>query len=290
MRILLTGASGFLGRAVWEHFSRNGLDTTGVSFSQKKTGTTPCDLRDPHAVGLLLEQQNPDVVIHSAAYRDPDFCEQYPGECRRLNVGATDALCRSLPPGRLLIFISTDYVFDGRNPLYAEDAPRSPVNVYGESKREAEDIVRSRREHLVLRVPVLIGAGPDFERSGFLSRLIRAAYAKEPVVFDHTIIRRPTGIRQVADVLAFCLDRNVRGVLHYSGEEKGTPFEWAVRAAHALKVSSDHLRASTDLDQRPAVRPRDAGLCTDTIRGLGFDRFSGFDEALQDVYEMSPWA
>jgi dTDP-4-dehydrorhamnose reductase len=89
-------------------------------------------------------QERPDAVLHLAANPQPDFCEEHPDEAKASNVDSTASLCAALPASVPLILASTDYVFDGSHPPYAEDAERRPVNVYGATKVAAEDLVRQR--------------------------------------------------------------------------------------------------------------------------------------------------
>jgi dTDP-4-dehydrorhamnose reductase len=281
MNILVTGATGFLGREVVARLSQE-HNVTGLGHRHGGPDIRQVDIRDRAAFRQAIEAAAPDLVVHGAAYREPDFCERQPEECARLNVETVRTLCDTLPPAAHLAFVSTDYVFDGAHPPYREDSPRSPINEYGRSKVRAEDLALARPNSLVLRIPLLVGAGPTFEESGFLAEVVRRHLDdRSPQPCDDALIRHPTWIRDVAEALAFLVARGAEGVVHYGGDEALTRYGMVVAAARALGRPSDHLSPSTAAVARPAARPPDSHLATDRIRAMGFARFTPFAEVVR---------
>jgi S-adenosylmethionine synthetase len=278
---LVTGTTGFLGAAIAERLSSE-MKIHGCGHTQSFNGTQ-VDLRDPAAVSALISATAPNVVIHSAAYRDPDFCESNPEEARRLNVGSVQSLCDALPAETYLIFISSDYVFEGQNPPHDEDAPRNPCSIYGRSKCEAEDIVSARPHSLSLRIPVLIGGGGSPEQSGYVGQLVRCVLEKTPVTQDHHHVRYPTWIDDVADAVSFLIEKQPSGVMHYSGAEPSTRYEAALEVAKLLNTSSAHISPSEASIARGAVRPWNSALSTERIRNLGYTRFTPFGSVVQRI-------
>ena len=176
--MLITGASGLLGRAVFSELSANGKELCrilGVAFSRTGDQFQFCDLTDSESVELLLARVRPSAIIHCAAERRPDIVEGQPESAAAINIEATKCLSKlcSSPDGAhqcLLLFISTDYVFDGTSPPYSEESVPSPLNAYGRSKYAGEQIVLGASSlNCVLRVPILYGNVSFLEESAVTS-------------------------------------------------------------------------------------------------------------------------
>lgn len=139
--ILLTGGTGRLGSELQEHLTLSAPPRTEL------------DITDIKSIWTAVQTYKPDLIVHAAAYTDVAGAEQDRLSCWRVNVGGTEnmvkvALAAELP----LVYISTDYVFEGTTGNYAEDDPPGPVrNYYALSKLVAEELVRLLSEHLVIR-------------------------------------------------------------------------------------------------------------------------------------------
>jgi len=283
--IVVTGASGLLGRRFAARLADMG-NVTATGFSQAADRLVPLDLRDAAALKDLLGEVQPDVVVHCAAYRDPDFCEEHPAEAARLNLNPVARLCELLPSSVALLFISSDYVFDGNGAPYAEDAVRRPVNLYGRLKVEAEDLVLRRDTGLVLRVPLLIGAGVTWEGSGFIFKTMTQIRDSRPSVLDHAGIRFPTWTNDVADAVAHLLEIEARGAFHCSSLNGGTKYEWALELAYLVGLTMDHIAPDADGSATRAPRPGNTQLNIEKIMSTGFNRFTPFRQVARSVLQQ----
>jgi S-adenosylmethionine synthetase len=158
--VLITGASGLLGRSIYSLFSSNpNYTVVGLSFSRTSGNLVKCDLLDPNQLSSIFTTHNPDLVIHAAAERRPDVCSNSQDEATRLNVDVTSQIASlSKQFNAKLICISTDYVFDGTSPPYEVDSTPNPLNFYGESKRAGEiAAIAEYPKTIILRVPILYG-------------------------------------------------------------------------------------------------------------------------------------
>ncbi len=282
MNILVTGASGLLGRCFAARLAAAGK-VTGTGFSQAAEGLVPVDLRDAAELKDLIREARPDVVVHCAAYRDPDFCEKHPTEASRLNLDPVAQMCELLPSSVPILFVSSDYVFDGNGAPYVEEAERHPVNFYGRLKVEAEDLVLRRENGLVLRIPLLIGAGPTWEDSGFIFKTLAQIRDPGASSLDHAGIRFPTWTNDVAEAVAHLLETEASGVFHYSSLNGGTKYEWALELADLAGLTMDHIVPDTEASATTAPRPGDTQLDVEKIRGTCFNRFTPFREVAWSV-------
>ncbi|KAJ0066403.1 hypothetical protein NL108_013035, partial [Boleophthalmus pectinirostris] len=190
----------------------------------------------------------PHVIIHCAAERRPDVVERAPDSALNLNVHATAVLSKEAAAcGAFLLFISTDYVFDGRNPPYGEDDAPNPLNLYGRSKLEGErEAQRHCPDCVVLRVPILFGEVERVEESAVTVLWTLVLDSAQTCSLDHTQQRFPTEARDVARVCSNICSRrtqdpSVRGVFHYSAQEQMTKYEMAKAIGDAFHLPSDHI-------------------------------------------------
>lgn len=261
-RCLVLGGSGFLGRETVP-LLRGDFDVTATAMNHAAPGMLTVDMRDPVELEKLIRSTEPQTVVALAAYREPDFCEEHPEEARRLNTKPYEILNRVLPPECPLLFVSTDYVFDGDRPPYTESSPASPLSVYGASKREAEKLVLQRANAIVLRVPLLMGWTDDPLKSGFFSQLVNDLRAGSPIMLDDVLARYPVWTRDAGVAIRSLLLAGASGIFHYSTPQKLTRYQAALEMGSLLGLSADHIRPSREVVTRKARRPLDARLVSE---------------------------
>lgn len=259
------------------------MDAIGIGHDTRKPGLEKLDLRDEGALRAALDRYEPDVVIHLAAYRMPDFCEEHPEEARRLNVEPVRTMADHLPDGVPLLFASTDYVFDGLHPPYAESDEVNPVNVYGQTKLEAESYVLARTSGVVVRMPLLVGAGETLAESGFLAEIWNAVRNKEEQRQDDVLVRFPTWTRDVANVMAWLVEHRHRGLFHCSALRGGTRYQLMQEFGDIVGESTTHLVPSTEVVERRAARPPNSQLQPGRLQKLGYHDFTDLADVIRDV-------
>ncbi|HMO05765.1 MAG TPA: SDR family oxidoreductase [Kiritimatiellia bacterium] len=271
------GASGFLGSGALPEL-REAFTVVGTSMRPRGEAFRAVDLRERDALARFLDEVQPDVVIALAAYREPDFCEDHPEETRRLNTRPVVALTELLPATTPLLFVSTDYVFDGKAPPYRPDAPRHPLSEYGKSKAEAEDALRGRDRSIVLRVPLLMGWTESFDQSGFFSQLIADLRATEPRPLDDVLKRYPVWTRDVGIAMRHLLTGGHAGTFHFSTTRPLTRYRAALEMAELIGWPTTHLTPSATVIPRRATRPDDAHLDMTDWLARGFPPPTDFRE------------
>ncbi|XP_035383590.1 methionine adenosyltransferase 2 subunit beta isoform X1 [Electrophorus electricus] len=274
-RVLVTGATGLLGRAIYKEFQKNEWDTLGCGYSRARPRFLRCNLLDEDAVRVLIQDFQPHVIVHCAAERRPDVVEHHTEAALNLNVHACATLAKEAA-GIFLLYISTDYVFDGRNPPYGENDAPNPLNMYGKSKLEGErEILRHCPGAAVLRVPILYGEVEKVEESAVTVLWDRVQQGAESCTIDHCQQRFPTYTSDVARVCRNMAEKalqdpSLRGVFHYSGKEQMTKYEMACAIADAFNLPSSHLIPMTEQPAGSgAQRPHNAQLECSRLELLG---------------------
>lgn len=246
MKILLTGGSGLLGRAVRAELTAGGHTVSVPTHAEY-------NLCDGDAVTRLLETGRPEAIVNCAAQRRPDLCESDSPEVRALNI---DLPARLAAAGVPLVHISTDYVFDGTDAPYETDAPRCPLNGYGRQKAAAEEAIEALPNVVILRVPILFGPTPDLRASAvtvLAANLMAARGASVPM--DDVAVRYPTFTPDVARQIAAMLPGvgiTLQGIYHYTGAEAMTKHLMALTIAPLVGCQAEQCLP----DRRPTAVPR----------------------------------
>uniref|UniRef100_A0A8B9TIJ6 Methionine adenosyltransferase 2 subunit beta n=2 Tax=Anas platyrhynchos TaxID=8839 RepID=A0A8B9TIJ6_ANAPL len=288
-RVLITGATGLLGRAVFKEFNQNNWNAVGCGYRRAQPKFEQINLLDSVAVHEIIRDFQPHVIVHCAAERRPDVVESQPDAASQLNVAASGNLAKEAAGiGAFLIYISTDYVFDGTNPPYKETDIPNPLNLYGKTKLEGEKAVLENNDGAaVLRIPVLYGEVERLEESAVTVMFDKVQFSNKSANMDHWQQRFPTNVKDVATVCRQLaekrmLDPSVKGTFHWSGNEQMTKYEMACAIADAFNLPSSHLRPITDCPVMGALRPRNAQLDCSKLEMLGIGQRTPFRAGIKE--------
>lgn len=277
-RVVVTGASGLLGREVFKHFKDGGWNATGLAYSRAEAGLQRVDLRNKTEVELALNDYSPSVVVHCAAERRPDVVDSQKEAVLALNVTATDLLAKLCDErGIFLLYISTDYVFDGTKPPYKPDDTPNPLNAYGLTKYEGEKVVLKVPRNVALRVPILYGDVLSPEESAVTCLLSSVLNTTKQASMSDYEQRYPTHTSDVARICvgmaeAFHRGVDIGGIWHWSGTESHTKYTMACTIADLFGYPSSHL-VPVKQPSPGTPRPHDSHLdCTKTELVFGGDR------------------
>jgi S-adenosylmethionine synthetase len=236
MRVIITGATGLLGRAVYTEFSKTehegiiDLRVIGTGFSRTADPLVKLDLTDFSAVETFIANHKPNVLIHCAAERRPDVAAKNEAATLQLNIESSRLLGKlSKKYGFHLIYISTDYVFDGTSPPYETTDKPNPLQFYGKSKYSGELAIQEENSSaIILRVPVLYGP-VLFNGESAVNILIDTIQSKKPASMDHFQRRYPTNVLDVAKMLLSMTEhiesKSLQGVYHFSAKECMTKYD-----------------------------------------------------------------
>ncbi|MCG7537478.1 SDR family oxidoreductase [Pseudoalteromonas sp. OOF1S-7] len=283
--IAITGATGLLGRALVKILETR-YNIIGTGFRRATPPLVSLDLSDQRAVHTFLDEYAPDVLIHAAAERKPDVCETDHAQTLALNVAASEHLatqCRQR--GIRLFFISTDYVFDGTEPPYREQAKTNPLNFYGQSKQRAEQAVLSiDPAHCVIRVPVLYGE-VEYLAESAVTVIAEQLKASVSGSHDDWAVRYPTHVEDIALTLADLVAlpaKELRGIYHVSDTQAMTKYQMARTMAPLLGIDAEQLIAVPEPTQS-AARPYNCALQDTRLHALGIAHHRDFASAIAAV-------
>lgn len=294
MKVLITGANGFLG----QHLIRLLLEQTGCSIVAAGRGESRLPFRDarvtyckmnlaePVEVYAAFDTYPPDVVVHAGAMTQVDECENNSDEAFRINVGGTTSVIVSAEKHKsFLIFVSTDFVFDGKKGNYSEEDENGFVNWYGQTKGHAENLVKqSETAWSIIRTCLVYGNAVD-GRSNITSWVKESLEQNKKINVVNDQFRTPTYVEDLAKGILLVIQKKAKGIYHISGEEVLTPYEMALQVAGHLSLDKA-LIEKTDASsfKQTAARPARTGFdISKAKKELGYLPIP-FSEGLKKMY------
>lgn len=264
MRIFIVGASGLVGGNCMKHFKEQGCEVVGSYFSFATEETVYYNTLNPEEErNFDIKKFNPEVIVHCGALTHVDYCETNVDESYEKTVKSTLNLIKVAQScGAKLVYLSTDYVFDGVDGPYAEDAPVNPLSVYAKHKLEAEQLVmQSISNALVLRVTNIYG--DEIRGKNFVSRIIDQCEQNQKLTLKlpYDQYATPTNAWDIARAMYVLLNDNKKGIYHICSTDFMNRIELALRVLHYFpNALYDLIPLSTEELKQPAKRPLIGGF------------------------------
>lgn len=273
-KLLLTGASGFLGYHLMRVFAHD-WEVYGIGNvnSFHFEGATPvnCDITNYIELGNYFDDIEPDAVIHTAAIADANFCQQNPELSYSVNVDASKNLAGICCDFQIpFAFTSTDLVFDGKKGMYVEGDEKNPMSVYGEQKSAAEDgILEIYPEATVFRMPVMFGY-PGASGANYLLKFISQLKNHEVATLFNDEYRSICGAKSISEGILKLLGKT-EGIVHLAGHERLSRYEFGMKAVAAFGLDPATVKVSSQKEmQLAAPRPADVSLDINKAINSGF--------------------
>lgn len=277
-RVLLTGVNGLLGQKLVPLIADEDafeLIATGRGSNRNPEGAyryLEADLTSQDQVKHLMDEVCPNQVIHCAAMTQVDECELNPEACLLANVDATQYLLQAAIdlPDIHFCYVSTDFIFDGREGPYHEGSLPNPISVYGRSKLEAEALVReSGITHAIVRTVLVYGVAYDPSRSNIVLWVKSSLEAGKAIRVVDDQVRTPTLAEDLAMASWQVCKGNYTGDFHISGGETFTPYQLALRVAAHFHLDDTLISPVTaDTFSQPGKRPPKTGFIIDKARAI----------------------
>jgi len=289
-RILVTGSNGLLGQKLTDlSLADKEIEliatSTGPDRHPAKAGYIyeELDVLDKALIEELVAKYRPDAIIHTAAMTNVDACEVERSKCYALNVQAVKNLVDVCENRDIqLIHLSTDFIFDGKDGPYTEEAEPNPLSYYGETKLESELILKnSSCRWAILRTIIVYGIVNDMSRSNIVLWAKGALEKGEPIHVVNDQWRMPTLAEDLAECCLLAVKKNATGVYNVSGKDLMSILEIVERVADFYGLDKTLIRAiSAESLNQTAKRPKKTGFVLDKARTeLGYDPHS-FEEGI----------
>lgn len=259
MKVFISGASGLLGGNCLRHFKEMGWNVIGSHLSYATDDTVFFNTLEPdNAENFDVRTFQPDVIVHCGALTHVDYCESNPEESYQKTVQSTQNLIAlSKDCHAKFVFISTDYVFDGKDGPYREDAAVNPLSIYGQHKLEAETMALNELENtLVLRITNVYG--DELRGKNFIARIIEQCKEgkKLTLKLPYDQFASPTNAFDIARAMFVLLRDSKSGIYHIGGSDYMNRVELALRVISYFPGTEYELIPTNTADMKqPAARP-----------------------------------
>lgn len=274
MRVLVTGSKGMLGSDIVKIFSKTHevVEVTRQDF----------DITDTQASLEYIKSIKPDVVIHSAAYTDVDGCESNIKRAYQVNALGTRNIavaCNEINAS--MVYISSDYIYDGnKNSPYYEYDITNPLSVYGKSKLEGENFVKTLcKKYYIVRTSWLFGK----HGKNFIQTMLTLAKDKETISVVNDQVGSPTYTEDLAKALSELILKPAYGTYHIANEDFCSWYDLAKYIFEIANVIGVEVISTTTEDLgRPAPRPKNSRLEKFYLRLNGYNVLRSYKDAVRE--------
>lgn len=272
MKVLVTGAKGQLGYDVINRLKESNIEYLGVDIDTM-------DLFDKEQVKIIIVEYNPDVIIHCAAYTAVDKAEDETEVCYKTNVLGTryvSEACKEIDAK--MVYISTDYVFDGKgaNPFEVTDKP-APINYYGQTKYEGElEVQKCLEKYFIVRTSWVFGKNGN----NFVKTMLRLAKEKDEVSVVSDQIGSPTYTYDLAKLLVEMIKTNKYGTYHATNGGYCSWYEFTCEIYKQAGIEAKINPIKTEDYATKAKRPMNSRLNKGKLINEGFNSFPKWENAI----------
>lgn len=263
MKFLVTGSAGLVGRQVVKDLLKSYTQVYSCYNNSKPEDgiATQLDLIDRDSIIKVMESTRPDVIIHLAAMTNVDLCETQKDLATKINSKATAVMAEQAKKlGVFLVYVSTDYVFDGEKGMKKETDSTEPIDHYGKSKLEGENAVEEiAAKWCIARTSTPYGIHPKKKSFPiFIAENLKAGIPLDIITDQYT---SPTYVPNLSRMLIEIASRNIQGILHVSGATRISRYDMAEMVAEKLGLDKKLLRPTSMADMNwTAKRPKDSSL------------------------------
>lgn len=278
MRILVTGVKGQLGYDVVNELEKRGHTAIGVDIDEM-------DITDAEAVDRVITEADVEAVIHCAAYTAVDAAEDNLELCRRVNAAGTENIAKVCKKLDLkMVYISTDYVFDGEGERpWEPDDRRDPLNAYGIGKYEGELAVEENLEkYFIIRIAWVFGVNGK----NFIKTMLKLGETRDEVSVVNDQIGSPTYTYDLARLIVDMVETEKYGRYHATNEGFCSWYEFACEIFRQAGMNVKVNPVTSDEFPAKAKRPHNSRMSKEKLSENGFERLPSWQDALKRYLEV----
>jgi dTDP-4-dehydrorhamnose reductase len=293
VKLLVTGASGLLGTRICQLAAKQNYEVYSAHSQHQPQFGIPIklDITDGTSLKQIFDKTKPDAVVHSAALSDVDKCEKEKDLAWKVNAEATSDIAQLCHKHNcFLVYVSTDYVFNGEKGNYKETDPTAPINNYGLTKLKGEkEIKQSKAEYCITRTSVMYGSIPAAGKVNFALWLIEKLRKKEETKTVTDQWNSPTLNTDLAEMILEIVKKRITGTFHLAGATRLSRYEFAQKIAETFNLEKNYLLPTSSKEmQWLAKRPKDSSLNVDKAKQTLKNKPLQISEALSKLKsEMS---
>ena len=266
-RILITGSNGMLGqRTVQFYASKENIELLATSVEEKSVIESveyvSCDIKCRDKLKKVVHDYCPDFIVHTAAFTNVDLSEKLREDAWKINVKGVEYIAEAARAiDAHIIHISTDYIFDGKEGPYSENATPNPIGYYGRTKLASENALRiSGTLFTILRTNVLYGIALN-SRPDFVRWVINSLNKKENIRIVSDQINNPTFIDDLVQGINKIIEFRKTGIYNIGGLEFLTRYDFTLKIADYFNLNKNLITPITTEElKQPARRPLKSGL------------------------------
>lgn len=286
IKTAVIGASGYIGGFLFRKYRETFSDCIGTGFSRVKDGLMPFDLRNPDIKKLNLQETEHEAIVISSAMPLVGWCESHPKDSYELNVKGTLELVKQLADTSIhIIFLSSDYVFDGETGGYTDKSCTNPITEYGRQKAEVErEIPNLTNNYTIARLSKIYGT--TWKDKTLIDDLAMSLVEGKTIKVAKDQFFSPTHVDDVVTMILFLQEQGIRGLVNVCHSNKYSRQQIATKLNTFLNAPPSLLQ-SVSLHDVPGMekRPLDTSLiCSPCLEGLQPSLWS-IDDAIQQIAE-----
>jgi dTDP-4-dehydrorhamnose reductase len=286
-KYLILGANGLVGRYITRQLTDRD-EWSGTYYKREEPGLLKLDITSPKNLESIFSKTEPDCVINCTNLSGGvNFCESHPDLATRFHLDATISigkLCEQCHTR--MVFISTDYVFDGTHSSYKEDDKPNPLNTYGKLKLQAEQwITKNVTRHTIVRTTNVFGWDPETVTPNYIMSLYRAITANQQFKAPSFLWGNPTHVTDLASAIIELCSREIDGIFHIVGNSFINRYDWALKACNLAGWNKSLVIETKNPPDNMVPRPLKSNLDTSKFRSLCKTELRDVDSGLKAFFQ-----